>query len=278
MFYENFRTQGTNKRNHFCHKVLDEPIGDGNMRRCKNDRDFLHTVSLFAGEMEKHLCGPLDFFATPISHWVSVKEEVVRVLYCSSSMWAHLRYDRGCIDLYSYEMKIATLMVSRWVSGDRTVFAVDEVPSATTRRHMEGVRKLTAPHLIEVPRLPYVDKFDADTESAEDINGRRENERLRRDTVSLAIKDATQMLQKSLRARKPHTITHHYHSAVDKLTNACALDIFLGFTHQWEEVRPEDIYPEVTQAKLALEECPMTELASLWYPSDIFNPAEVLTR
>ena len=264
MHYGNFRSQGLNKRNHHCHEALDEPILDGDMRRCSDASRLVSEVNQAAGIMEASEGELADAL----------------VLYCPSSVWAHLRYDRGCIDLYSYEMKIATLLVSRWVPGDRTLFTVDEVPTVTTRRHLGEVNRLalSSPHHIEVPSLPYVRKLEPDAESADDTNGRRDNERLRWETMTRAVKDATGMLQKSLRARKAHSVAHHYAAAVDRLSNACALDVWVGMKHKWAEARPEDIYPEVVQAKMALEGHPMTELSPLGYPSDIFNPAEVLAR
>jgi len=273
MHYGNFRSQGLNKRNHHCHKALDEPILDGDMRRCSDASNLMVEVNADADVMEAAMllgAGGHDDLRSYCRH--------EQVLYCPSSVWAHLRLDRGCVDLYSYEMKIATLIVSRWVRGDRTLFTVDEVPTMTTRRHLGEVRKLFAPHHIEVPSLPYVRKLEPDAESADDTNGRRDNERLRWETMTRAVKDATGMLQKSLRARKAHSVIRHYAAAVDRLSNACAMDAFLGVKHKWAEVRPEDIYPEVTQAKLALEGHFMTDLDALGYPSDIFNPAEVLIR
>jgi len=274
MFYGHGQTDGLNKRNHHCHKALDEPILDGDMRHCKSGDEFFSAVNDFANAMELHAgkaLGGYRDFPVPAS-----PNRATLVLYSPRHIWAHLRYDRGCIDLYSYEMKIACMELSRWVPGERTLFSIREVPSVTTRRHLSDMRRVRTPYSIDVPTMPYIEKLDANDE--EKRYAKTVNERVREQTMFYAIETATEALKRSLRARKPWSIACHYGAAVEELGNACALDVWVGMKHKWAEARPEDIYPEVAQAKMALEGHPMTELSPLGYPSDIFNPAEVLIR
>lgn len=277
MYYGHGDRVATNKRNHHCHTALAEPILDGDMRYCKAEGEFFSAVNDFANAMESHAgraLGGYKDFPVPAS-----PNRSTLVLYTPGSIWAHMRYDRGCIDLYSYEMKIACALLSRWVPGDRTLFSIKEVPSVTTRRHLSQMRKVRAAHSIEVLEMPYIEKLDAnDEESYEKIDARRANEQMRDWAMAYAIEEASEALKRSLRARKPWYTAVHYGAAVEELGNACALDVWVGMKHKWVEVPPEDIYPEVTQAKMALEGHPMTDLGPLRYPRDLFNPAEVLTR
>lgn len=274
MFYGHGNSTGLNKRNHHCHKALDEPILDGDMRYCKGGGEFFSAVNDFANAMEVHAgkaLGGYKDFPVPAS-----PNRATLVLYTPGSIWVHLRYDRGCIDLYSYEMKIACMELSKWIPGDRTLFSIRDVPSVTTRRHLSDMRRVRTPYSIEVPTMPYIEKLDANDE--EKSYARTVNERVREQTMAYAIEAASEALKRSRRARTPRSIACHYGAAVGELGNACAMDVWVGMKHKWVEVPPEDIYPEVVQAKMALEGYPMTDLSPLGYPSDIFNPVEVLTR
>lgn len=274
MYYGHGNRVATNKRNHHCHKALAGLIEPANMSYCKAEGEFFSAVNDFANAMESHAgraLGGYRDFPVPAS-----PSRATLVLYTPGNIWAHMRYDRGCIDLYSYEMKIACMELSRWVPGDRTLFSIREVPSVTTRRHLSHMRKVRTAHSLEVPEMPYIEKLDANDE--EKSHAKIANERMRERAVAYAIEEASEALKRSLRARKPWSIAVHYGAAVEELSNACALDVWVGMKHEWVEARPEDIYSEVTQAKMALEDHPMTDLGTLGYPSDIFNPAEVLAR